>query len=154
MNYPAQSNLWRLEMATKPKINTNGKTILKNGQSRVLGRSTQIFPLAFFPDQIIVEEARIVWRRKMGPWTEEIITIMATDIACVNCASGLFIGHIHVQSLTGGPQIIVDNLPKKDVYKIMSLVEGIAMSAREGLSVEGVNSGDKRENLLAQGQVN
>lgn len=154
MNYPAQSNLWRLDMATRPKANTNGKTILQNGQSRVLAKASQIFPLVFFPDQIIVEELRIVWRRRMGPWAEEVITIMATDIACVNCASGLFFGNIHVQSLTGGPEIIVDNLHKKDVYKIMSLVEGIAMSAREGLSVEGASLEEQKHSLLTAGQVN
>lgn len=152
MNYPAQSSLWRLDTATRPK--TNGKTVTQNGQSRILARARQIFPLVVFPSQIVVEELRIVWLRKMGPWADEIISIMATDIASVNCASGLFFGYIHVQSLTGGPEIMIDNLHKKDVYKIMSLVEGIAMSAREGLNVEGSNLEEQTNNLLQAGRVN
>ena len=151
MNYPAQSNLWRLDTAIRPK--TNGKTLIANGEARTLARASQVFPLSFFPDQIIVEEMRIVWIKKMGPWSEEIISIMATDIASVNCASGLLFGFIHIQSLTGGPQILVDNLPKRDVYKIMGLIEAIAMTAREGLIVEGSNFEEKRGNLLAAGQV-
>jgi len=151
MNYPAQSNLWRLDTAIRPK--TNGKTLIANGEPRTLARANQVFPLSFFPDQIIVEEMRIVWIKKMGPWSEEIISIMATDIASVNCASGLLFGFIHIQSLTGGPQILVDNLPKRDVYKIMGLIEAIAMTAREGLIVEGSNFEEKRGNLLAAGQV-
>lgn len=152
MNYPAQSNLWRLDMVTRPK--TNGKTVNSNGQSRMLARSRQIFPLSLFPDEIIVEELRIVWIRKMGPWAEEIVSIMTTDIASVNCASGLLFGYIHIKSLTGGPEILVDDLHKRDVYKIMSLIEGIAMSAREGLVVEGSNLDEERDHLLAAGHVN
>ena len=48
---------------------------------------------------------------------------------------------------------MVDNLPKRDVYKIMGLIEAIAMTAREGLTVEGSNFEEKRGNLLAAGQI-
>src|SRR3990167_6844659 len=146
MNYPAQSNLWRLNMATKPKA--NGETVLQSGHSRTLARSRQVFPLTLFRDEILIEEMRIVWLRKMGPWAEEIVSIMATDIASVNCASGLLFGFIHVQSLTGGPEIFVDNLLKNDVHKIRSLVEGIAMSAREGLKIDDSSLEGEKHSLL------
>ena len=152
MNYPAQSNLWRLDTAIRPK--TNGKTLIANGEQKTLARASQVFPLSFFPDQIIVEELRIVWIKKMGPWSKEIIPIMATDIASVNCASGLLFGFIHVQSLTGGPEIFVDNLLKNDVHKIRSLVEGIAMSAREGLKIDDSSLEGEKHSLLQAGQVN
>src|SRR3989338_10144199 len=151
MNYPAQSNLWRLDMATKPK--TNGKTVLQGGRSRVLTRAQQVFPFVIFPDEIIIEELRIIWIRRMGPWAEEVVSIMATDIASVNCASGLFFGYIHIQSLTGGPQIMVDNLIKKDVYRIRSLVEGIALSARESLKIEMPNLEIEKQNLMQAGMI-
>lgn len=152
MQYQAQSNLWRLDNAIKPK--TNGKTVLQIGKSRVLTRAQQVFPFVFFQDEIIVEELRIIWIRRMGPWAEEVVSIMATDIASVNCASGLFFGHIHVQSLTGGPEIMVDNLIKRDVYKIRSMVEGIALSAREGLKVEQQNLETEKLNLMQAGRIN
>src|SRR3990167_5315748 len=152
MRYPALSDMWRLDMALRPK--TNGKAITEGGQSRILYSARQIIPLTLFPDQITVEELRIVWLRKMGPWMNEVVSIMATDIASVNCSSGLFFGYVHIQSLTGGPEILVDNLHKRDVYRIMSLVEGIAMSAREGLRIEGQTLEEQKHNLLAAGQVN
>ena len=151
MKYPALSDIWRLDFASRPK-----KTIIEhvhNGQSRVLARIRQIFPLTLFPDQLIVEELRIVWYRRNGPRSNEVISIMATDIACVNAASGPFFGHIHIQSLTGGPEITVDNLLKGDVYKIRSLVEGIALSAREGLRIEDTALETERENLLRAGSI-
>ena len=152
MRYPALSDMWRLDMALRPK--TNGKAITEGGQSRILYSARQIIPLTLFPDQITVEELRIVWLRKMGPWMNEVVSIMATDIASVNCSSGLFFGHIHVQSLTGGPEILVDNLLKKDVLEIRSLVEGIAMSAREGLKVNGENLEAEKQSLIQAGTVN
>ena len=151
MKYPALSDIWRLDFASKPN-----KTIVEhthNGQSRMLARVRQIFPLTLFPDELIVEELRIVWFRKKGFWSNEVITIMASDIACVNASSGPFFGHIHVQSLTGGPEINLDNLLKKDVYKIRSLVEGIALSAREGLRIEETSLETERENLLRAGNI-
>src|SRR3990172_8815176 len=139
MNYPALSDMWRLDRSLKLKNTAKNGQIVPNSQSRILARARQIFPLTLFPDEIIVEELRIIWFRKQGPWSYEVVSIMATDIACVNAASGPFFGHIHVQSLTGGPEITVDNLSRKNVYTIRSLVEGIAMSAREGLTVENAN---------------
>jgi len=152
MKYPALSDMWRLDMALRPK--TNGKAITEGGQSRILYSARQIIPLTLFPDQITVEELRIVWLRKMGPWMNEVVSIMATDIASVNCSTGLFFGFIHVQSLTGGPEILVDNLLKKDVLVIRSLVEGIAMSAREGLKVNGENLEAEKQSLIQAGTVN
>ena len=152
MRYPALSDMWRLDMALRPK--TNGKAITEGGQSRILYSARQIIPLTLFPDQITVEELRIVWLRKMGPWMNEVVSIMATDIASVNCSTGLFFGYIHVQSLTGGPEILVDNLLKKDVLEIRSLVEGIAMSAREGLKVNGENLEAEKQSLIQAGTVN
>lgn len=143
----AQSDLWRFDQVTKRK------PVVSNGTSRVLGRFRQIFPLSLLPGQIIVEELRIVWFQRTGPWSNAVISIMATDIASVNASCGPFFGHIHIKSLTGGPEIMVDNLTKGNVYKIRSLVEGVALASREGLSIETDNIEAERENLLQAGSV-
>ena len=148
MKYLSQSDLWRLDHAVRPII-----TIGPKGKSRVLGRFHQIFPLTLFPDDLIVEELRIVHVQNNGPWTKEINSIMATDIACVNASSGPFFGHIHIQSLTGGPEILVDNLKRNDVFEIRSIIEGIALNAREGLRVEDRDLESERINLLRAGNI-
>ena len=149
MKYPAQSDLWRLDYVTKARPIANS-----DGQSRVLGRFRQIFVFTLFPDDLLVEELRIVWVNRMGPWANKVVSIMATDIACVYASAGPFFGHVHIQSLTGGPEIFVDNLLKKDVLKIRSLVEGIALSAREGLKINGGNLEMERQNLMEAGAIN
>ena len=148
MKYPAQSDIWRLDHVTR-----YGSAFSQNGQSRILGRFRQVFPLAMFPDELIIEELRMVHIHNNGPWSKVINSIMATDIACVYASNGPFFGHVHIQSLTGGPQIFVDNLKRGDVFQIRSLVEGIALNAREGLRVEGKDLESERINLLKAGSI-
>ncbi|OGD92336.1 hypothetical protein A2697_02275 [Candidatus Curtissbacteria bacterium RIFCSPHIGHO2_01_FULL_41_44] len=148
MKYPAQSDLWRLDHVIRAKPVTNG-----SGQSRVLGRFRQIFPITLFPGELIVEELRIVYVQKNGPWANNVISIMSTDIACVNASSGPFFGLVHIQSLTGGPEILIEHLLRQNVYKIRSLVEGIALAAREGLKIEAANLEEEKQNLLRAGSI-
>lgn len=130
------------------------KKITQIGKSRILFRTRQVFPIILFPSELIIEELRVVCLKQLGPWSNEILSIMATDIASVNAASGLFLGHIHVKSLTGGPEILVHSLKRRDVYRVRSLVEGIAMSAREGLTVQGEDLEEERQSLYRAGEVN
>jgi len=157
MRYPALSDRWKLDMALKTRPNGSdghGRTITDIGQSRVLASAKQIMPFTLFPDTLVVEELRIIWLRQMGFWMNEVVSIMATDIASVNCSTGMIFGHIHVKSLTGGPQILVNNLLKKDVLLIRSLVEGIALSAREGLVVSEKNLDQEKNSLMKAGAIN
>ena len=148
MNYVAQSDIWQLDQALRI-----GQLASPTHESRVLAQFKQVFPLALFPDDLIVEELRIVWVHKYGPWTDEVISIMATDIASINAASGPLFGHIHIKSLTGGPEIFIDNLLRGDVYRIRCLVEGLSLSSRVGLKVDGEDVETKRESLAKAGSV-
>lgn len=147
MKYLALSDPWRLNTLIK------GKPLTVNGQSRILDRFRQVFPLTLFPGELIIEELRIIYLKRNGPWTSEVISIMATDIACVNASSGPFFGRVHIQSLTGGPEIMVESLLRKNVFQIRSYVEGIALASREGLKVETESLEQKRQNFLTAGAV-
>ena len=148
MNYLAKSDIWQTDQASR-----TGQLIAVTDQSRVLARFKQIFPLALFPDELIVEELRIIWVHKDAPWSDEIISIMATDIASIDASAGPFFGRIHIKSLTGGPEIMIDNLLRKDVYRIRCLVEGVSLSARAGLKVDDEDLDMKREFLARAGSV-
>lgn len=147
-NYPAQSDGWRLyESLRRPEPSRY------YNESRILGRFQQVFPLSLFPDELIIEELRIVLIIKKGPWASDIVSTMATDIASVNASRGPFFGHVHIKSLTGGPEILFDQIWGNEAYKIRSLVEGIAMGAREGLRVENKSLRQERENVLRAGNI-
>lgn len=148
MNYLAQSDIWQTDKASG--VNTLSE---KKPVSRILAKFHQVFPFALFPDDLIVEELRIVWIRRSGPWMDEVISIMATDIACVDASAGPFFGHVHIKNLTGGPEIAVDDLFRGSVYKIRSLVEGIALSARAGLKVRSNDIEEEKDDLMNAGNV-
>lgn len=154
MKYPAQSELWRMEMINKLKRQFQGESKNHNGTSRVLAKFSQIFPITLFPDSIIIEELRIVHFKRYGPLSSEVSSIMATDIACVYASTGVLLGQIHIKSLTGGPEIYLDNLARKDVLTIRSLVEGIALASREGLKVDHESSiAEEKQNFLQAGAI-
>jgi|SRR3990167_3157495 len=149
MKYVAQSELWKLEQALK-----NRSAISPSGRSRILAKFRQIFPLTLFPDELIIEEKRVIWVQNKGPWTNNSLSIIATDIASVNSTTGPFFGHIHIKSLTGGPEIIIDKLLSHEITKIRSLVEGIALASRNGFDFENGSLEVEREYLLKSGSIN
>lgn len=148
MNYLAQSNLWQLDQAFNAR-----RAMELTDQSRVLAKFKQIFPLVLFRDEIIIEELRIIWVHKDAPWADEVISIMATDIASIDASAGPFFGRVHIKNLTGGPEIYVENLFRSDVYKIRCLVEGITLTARAGLRVDDDDLKSKIEHLATAGSV-
>lgn len=148
MQYPAESDMWEVEQASKRREQS-----IPVNESRVLARFKQVFPLSIFPDDLIIEEMRIVWVRKSGPWMDEVISIMATDIASIDASSGPLFGHIHIRNLTGGPEIVVNNLWRGNVYKIRSLIEGLSLSSRVGLRIDSGDLDRERSLLFKAGLV-
>lgn len=149
MKFEALTDGWRFDRVITPQSIPSPAE-----QSRVLGHFAQVFPFSLFPDQLIIEELRVIWIKRMLPWASEIISIMATDIACVNASRGPFFGHVQIKSVTGGPEILVDSLWGREAYKVRDLVEGLAMSSREGLKIEHqANLAQERKDLLRAGQI-
>lgn len=148
MQYPAQSSLWLLEHATRDR-----KRASDASSSTVLARFHQFFPLTIFRDELIIEEDRVMWIENRGPWTKDLISIMATDIACVNASIGPFFGSIHIKSLTGGPEVMMDRLWKNDIHEIRSLVEGIALISRNDIPIETTNIEAKRQIFFSKGAI-
>lgn len=146
----AQSSPWRLEQVTKYQ----GPSYRSTKKSRTLGRFRQVFPIALFPDDLLIEENRIVWILNKGPWVKEMISTMATDIASIDSSTGPILGHIHIRSLTGGPEIVIDKLPKNDVLRARFLIEGVVLSARRGEIIEKDNLEVERSYLINKGRIN
>lgn len=150
MRYQAQSELWKLERVLKRPT----KPMSPFRKPKALGRFRQIFPLTIFPDDLIVEEDRVIWKINKGPWVSELISIMATDIASLDSSTGPFFGHFHIKSLTGGPEILIDKLLRSDVTGARSLVEGIVIASRRGENYQKDNIEFERRYLISRGQIN
>jgi len=122
-------------------------------KSRVLDRFKSMFPFMLFPDELIVEENRVIWKNWLGPGMTSVISIMATDISNVQASHGPFFGHLHVGSLVGGPEILVEKLSRKDVVKARALIEGIILTARERVTLRKKEVAKEEEELTKIGEV-
>lgn len=89
-----------------------------------------------------------------GPWIQELLTIMATDLASVDSSTGPFFGHIHLKSLTGGPDIFLDRMTRSDVLKARYLVEGIILLSRRGETIKYANADEGRSMISDRGKIN
>lgn len=148
MQYPSQSELWKMDRI-KPF-----STHVNHYMPRTLGRFKQVFPLVLFPNDLIIEEHRVVFFINKGPWIREVISTMATDIASIDSSTGPFLGLIHIKSLTGGPEILIDRLYKEDVLKARSLVEGVVLASRNGERFQENNIEAERNHLITRGKIN
>lgn len=147
MNYQSLSPAWKLDYVSR------ARSQISNNVAGELARFRQPFYLTFFPDELIIESQKVVWMRNKGPFMSEIDTIMATDIACVYASSGPFFGHVHVRSLTGGPEIMVDKLPKQVVFAARSLIEEIALNSRQNFMAKTTGSQIERESIVRAAPV-
>jgi len=122
-------------------------------KSRVLGRFRSMFPFTLFPDELIVEENRVIWKNWLGPGMTSVTSIMATDISNVQASHGPFFGHIHIGSLVGGPEILMEKLSRADAVKARALIEGIILTARERLAIRKKEVTQEEEELSKLGEV-
>jgi len=122
-------------------------------KSRVLRRFRSVFPFMLFPDELIVEENRVIWKNWLGPGYSRVISIMATDISNVQASHGPIFGHLHVGSLVGGPEILIEKLSRKECVKARALIEGIILTAREKLAVRKKEIEKEKEELSKLGGV-
>ncbi|MCR4324643.1 MAG: hypothetical protein NUV69_03065 [Candidatus Curtissbacteria bacterium] len=144
MKYVTQTDLWRYYEVPKMRAKSGDA----DTKVRLLGRFKQVYPISLFPGEIVVEPGRVVWIKRNGPWQDEIITIMASDIATVYASSGLFFGRVHIKSTTGGPEIFLDKIARRDAYEVRNLVEGIALGYRDNPRVDYQNVTAGRQQLL------
>jgi len=137
----------------RPKEKTSLENVKKERKSRVLGRFKSIFPLQLFPDELIVEEERVVWIDRIFPWSSKAISIMATDISSVEASHGPFFGHLHVGSLVGGPAILIESLSRASCVKARALIEGIILTEREGGKLHKKRIEREKAELTEAGEV-
>lgn len=121
--------------------------------SPVLARFKSVFPFDLFPDELIVEEKRIVWIQRFGPKMCEVITLSPGDINRIEASAGPLFGHIHVAIPRHDIEIIVEKLKRKDAFRARDLIEGLMGASREGIKIEGSTPEEKVEFLIKLAHV-
>lgn len=101
--------------------------------SKLLGHFKSAFPFELFRDELIISERRVIWIHRYGPWMNRVISVLYQDMADIEASSGPLIGHLHIRNFTGGEEIVMEHLWKKDLQKARDLVESLMLRKRVGL---------------------
>lgn len=122
------------EKAVKQFSNPSTSPTSKNHyHTKVLAHFKSAFPFELFRDELIVSERRVIWIHRYGPWMNRVISVLFQDMADIEASSGPFIGHLHIRNFTGGEEIVMEHLWKKDLLKARDLVESLMLRKRVGL---------------------
>lgn len=101
--------------------------------TKVLGIYKSVFPFEIFRDELIISERRVIWIHKEGPWLTRVVSVLHQDIADIEASTGPLIGHLHIRNFTGGEEIVMEHLWKKDLQKARDLIESLMLRKRVGL---------------------
>src|SRR4030066_911134 len=100
-----------------------------------LARFKAVFPFQLFPDELIVEEKRIIWIHRFGPRMCEVVTLLPIDINRVEASAGPLFGHLHVSIPRHDIEIFIDRLKRKDALFARDLIDGLVTAVRENLPI-------------------
>ena len=110
---------------------------------REIMRVKNVFPFDFFPDELIIEEARIVFRKRLGPFTKRIYSMLIKDISQSRLTTSLLFGRITIQDIFGENEITIDYLWKRKAYIVKGILD--RLQARERRRIAGVAAEDISE---------
>lgn len=122
----------------------------ENFHTKVLGKFRSVFPFELFPDELIISERRIIWIHRYGPWMNRVVSVLHQDIADIEASSGPIVGHLHIRNFTGGEEIIMEHLWKKDLQRARDLTEGLMMKHRVGMKDKSLKDSvkDRLEKMM------
>jgi hypothetical protein len=121
--------------------------------SAVLAEFKSIFPFELFPDELIVEEKRIIWIHRFGPKMCEVVTLLPEDINRVEASTGPFFGHIHISIPRHDIEVLIERLSRKEALRSRDLIDGLATAARQSLRIEGSTKEEKIDFLIGLSHV-
>ena len=104
--------------------------------SRELFRAKGVWPFDFFPDELIIEEKRIIVKRNMFPFFSTISTIPINNFLIFELTHSIFFSSVFIKGAYG------DNLSTsfcwlthKDAQQAKEIVDGLRLKESESLEV-------------------
>lgn len=137
--------LKKFGVKTQPQTKTSAVIPTDPPHTKLLGRFKSVFPFELFPDELIISERRVIWIHKYGLWMSRVISVLHQDIADIEASSGPLVGHLHVRNFTGGEEIIMEHLWKKDLQRARDLVESMMIRKRVGLRDTKTKESDQEQ---------
>lgn len=117
---------------------------------KVLFRVKSIFPFDPFPDELIIEETRVVFKHRVNPFAKRVFSMLIKDISQSRLSTSIFFGKILIQDIFGENEIAIDYLSKRKAYLVKGILD--RLQARERRRVAGVPAESIKKILSEESQ--
>lgn len=140
-NYPKSMKVPDFISRKKPEpmvtVGRKDKTLVPASEASMeLARVEGIWPFDFFPDAIIIEEKRIIIKRRMFPFYTTTTTIPVSKILMFEVTHSIFFSSVYMKGYVGyNLEETFQWLSHKDAQRIKDVVDGLRLSQNESIEV-------------------
>lgn len=148
--------------AEKPAVsqvlqtNTDGRTevVAAVNVSTYLMKIKGAWPFDFAPDEIIIEEERLIIKVRSWPFGETVITIPLERVSLFQINTDLFFSSIKIMdSMYSANNMLVKWLQPNEAKKAKALVDGLQLKTKKHIEVPPVKKETYVRTVQAIGQV-
>lgn len=98
---------------------------------RIKGR----FPFDLYPDELIVEEKRLILKRNFFPWVSQITTVPIAKLVSFEVTHSIFFSSIFIKWGYASSDTTFQWLTHKDAQKAKEIMDGIRLRDNESIQV-------------------
>jgi len=127
---------------------------LRHSTNREIARIKTVWPLEFFPKEVVVTENKIDLVYHNFFFSQTVFPILIKDLRNVVVSTNFFFGSLEfeLRGYETNPQVI-SRFWRNDALQIREVITGLMMSEYEGVDLSQVDDRTLRENIQAMGKV-
>lgn len=128
---------------------------LLDRSNKVLGKVTTIFPFVLFPQNVIVDAAKINIVSSTFFFSEHIHSVMIKDVSDVVVETDLFFATLKIiDSGYTENAITISFLPKEKTKELGKIIQGLVVAAKEGVDLSILDQKDLAQKVEQIGKSN
>lgn len=126
---------------------------LAKESARVLLDIVAVFPFNFFPDEVIIDEAKVSIHTHYFFYTKQVRSIEYKDIFNVIVQQGIFFAKLElVDRFYAKESIDIEFLKKNDAIKARRIIQGMIIASKEGIDTHAIPIDELMKTLDRIGQ--
>lgn len=138
-----------LQLYREPMVSVGAEhAVLPASQvSKELFRAKGIWPFDLFPDELIIEEKRIIIKRNIFPFFSTTTTLPVSRLTLFEWNKSIFFSSVFIRgAYTDNIEITMSWLSHDDAQKAKELIDGLSLKQNETMEIM---EGDRRRFIRA-----
>ena len=118
--------------------NINQLKLMVNQSKQVVARVSSVFPVALFPDDVILDRTKVTIIQRQFFWTARTISVRIEDVLNVSCSVGPFFGSviISMRIMNSVDHFEVDRLCRRDAADMKRLIQGYMIAKHSHVELD------------------